>query len=80
MFSKIMVPVDLVHKDTLAKALDVAGDMAQRYDATIDVVSVGGDLPSELGHDPKEFGGTLQEFAEGLHAATLSAGRDTSSL
>jgi len=66
MFSKIMVPVDLVHKDTLQKALDVAGDMAKLYDATIDVVSVGGELPSQLGHNPHEFGDRLQGFAEEL--------------
>jgi len=61
-----MVPVDLVHKDTLQKALDVAGDMARLYDATIDVVSVGGELPSQLGHNPHEFGDRLQGFAEEL--------------
>lgn len=66
MFSKIMVPVDLVHKDTLQKALDVAGDMARLYDASIDVVSVGGELPSQLGHNPHEFGDRLQGFAEEL--------------
>ncbi|WP_104020129.1 universal stress protein [Roseovarius nitratireducens] len=66
MFSKIMVPVDLVHKDTLAKALDVAGDMAKHYGASIDVVSVGGELPSELGHTPREFGSRLQGFADDL--------------
>ncbi|MGI3210814.1 universal stress protein [Roseovarius tibetensis] len=66
MFSKIMVPVDLVHKDNLQKALDVAGDMAKLYDATIDVVSVGGELPSQLGHTPEEFGNKLQGFADDL--------------
>lgn len=66
MFSKIMVPVDLVHKDTLQKALDVAGDMAKLYGATIDVVSVGGELPGQLGHNPHEFGDRLQGFADEL--------------
>jgi nucleotide-binding universal stress UspA family protein len=66
MFSKIMVPVDLVHKDNLQKALDVAGDMAKLYDATVDVVSVGGELPSQLGHNPHEFGDRLQGFANDL--------------
>lgn len=66
MFSKIMVPVDLVHKDTLQKALDVAGDMAKLYDATIDVVSVGGELPSQLGHTPQEFGDRLEAYADDL--------------
>jgi len=40
--------------------------MARLYDATIDVVSVGGELPSQLGHNPHEFGDRLQGFAEEL--------------
>lgn len=66
MFTTIMVPVDLVNKDTLDKALDVAGDIAKRYGATIDVVSVGGELPGELGHTPQEFRDKLEGFAESL--------------
>ena len=66
MFHKIMVPVDLVHKNTLDKALDVAGDMAKRYNAKIEVVSVGGNLPSELGHTPDEFAKTVNDFAARL--------------
>ncbi|MEI4232588.1 universal stress protein [Roseovarius sp. D22-M7] len=66
MFSKIMVPVDLVHKETLQKALDVAGDIAKLYGASIDVVSVGGELPNQLGHTPREFGDQLQGFADEL--------------
>ena len=66
MFHKIMVPVDLVHKDTLDKALDVAGDMAKRHGAAIEVVSVGGNLPSELGHNPGEFAKMVEEFATKL--------------
>ncbi|SLN68725.1 Universal stress protein G [Roseovarius gaetbuli] len=66
MFSTIMVPVDLVHKDTLSKALDAAGDMAKRYGAVIKVVSVGGELPNELGHNSGEFTETVQDFAKGL--------------
>lgn len=66
MFSTIMVPVDLVHKDTLAKALDVAGDMAKQHGAVIKVVSVGGELPNELGHNSGEFTETVKDFAKGL--------------
>ncbi len=66
MFSNIMVPVDLVHKDTLSKALAVAGDMAKHYGAKITVVSVGGELPSELGHTPGEFAATVEAFAKEL--------------
>ncbi|WP_297768292.1 universal stress protein [uncultured Roseovarius sp.] len=66
MFSTIMVPVDLVHKDTLDKALDVAGDIAKRHGATIKVVSVGGELPNELGHNAGEFTETVKKFADRL--------------
>ncbi|MET4127490.1 universal stress protein [Roseovarius sp. MBR-6] len=68
MFSNIMVPVDLVHKDRLAKALAVAGDMAKRHGAKITVVSVGGELPGALGHTPGEFATTVKAFAEELRA------------
>jgi len=66
MFSKIMVPVDLVHKESLGKALEVAGDMAKRHGADIEVVSVGGALPGKLGHTPEEFSETVKAFAKDL--------------
>jgi nucleotide-binding universal stress UspA family protein len=66
MFSKIMVPVDLVHKESLGKALEVAGDMAKRHGASIEVVSVGGALPGKLGHTPEEFAQTVKDFAKDL--------------
>ncbi|WP_417729266.1 universal stress protein [Roseovarius sp.] len=76
MFSTIMVPVDLLHKDALAKALDVAGDLAKRHGAQIKIVSVGGELPNELGHNSGEFSETVKRFAEDLrdkYAVTVSA-------
>ncbi|PVA10145.1 universal stress protein UspA [Pelagivirga sediminicola] len=66
MFTQIMVPVDLVHKDKLQKALDVAGQIAKSSGAKVHVVSVGGVLPGKLGHTPSEFGATLNAFAEEL--------------
>ncbi|MFX0545171.1 universal stress protein [Roseovarius sp. S1116L3] len=66
MFNHIMVPVDLVHKDKQQKALAVAGEMAKAHGAKVHVVSVGGELPSSLGHNPKEFGGLLGSFAKSL--------------
>ncbi len=68
MFSNIMVPVDLVHKDSLSKALAVAGDMAKHHGAKITVVSVGGALPGALGHTPGAFAATVKAFAEELRA------------
>lgn len=66
MFKTIMVPVDLVHKDKQQKALAVAGEMAKAHSATVHVVSVGGELPSTLGHNPGEFGKTLADFTASL--------------
>lgn len=66
MFSTILVPVDLLHRDMLAKALDVAGDLAKRHGARIIVAGVGGELPNALGHNAAEFAQTLHRFAEGL--------------
>lgn len=68
MFKTIMVPVDLVHADTQQKALDVAADLAKRHNATIHVVSVGGEMPGKLGHNPAEFARTVQAFADGLQS------------
>jgi nucleotide-binding universal stress UspA family protein len=69
MFSNIMVPVDLVHKDSLSKALAVAGDMARHHGARITVASVGGALPGELGHTPGEFRQTVENFAAELRGS-----------
>ncbi|WP_113911098.1 universal stress protein [Roseovarius dicentrarchi] len=66
MFTHIMVPVDLVHKDKLQKALDVAGDMAKLHTAKVHVVTVSGDLPGELGHTPAEVAAALTAFAAEL--------------
>ncbi|WP_324753112.1 universal stress protein [Roseovarius sp. Pro17] len=66
MFNHIMVPVDLVHKDKQQKALAIAGEMAKLHNAKVHVVSVGGDLPSSLGHNPAEFGEMLDSFAAAL--------------
>lgn len=66
MFNHIMVPVDLVHKDKLQKALDVAGDLAKRYSAPVHVVTVTGDLPGPLGHSPAQKIEALTAFANEL--------------
>lgn len=63
MFSAIMVPVDLTHADRLDKALSVAADMAQRYDATLTYVGVTAATPGPVAHNPKEFAEKLDAFA-----------------
>lgn len=66
MFEHIMIPVDLVRKDKQNKAIAVAGELAKLHGAKVHVVSVGGDLPGSLGHNPSEFGALLDGFATTL--------------
>ena len=63
MFKRIMVPIDLNHADKLEKALDVAGDLAAHYGATLVYVGVTTPAPSSIAHTPKEYGEKLAAFA-----------------
>lgn len=71
MFNRIMVPVDLTHADRLAKALNVAGDLAAHYGAQLVYVGVTASTPSSIAHTPKEYGEKLAAFAK---AQGLAAG------
>ena len=62
MFSRIMVPVDLAHLPSLRKALQVAGDIAKHYGASVTFVGVTAATPGKLGHNPAEFGAKLDAF------------------
>ena len=63
MFKRIMAPVDLAHVGGLRRALDCAADLARHYKVPIIYVGVTSSVPSQLGHNPEEFGKRLQEFA-----------------
>ncbi|PXX90347.1 universal stress protein UspA [Marinobacter vulgaris] len=63
MYSKILVPVDLAHKDKIAKALDTAIDIAKHYQAKISYVTVTNTTPSEAAHNPEELAEKLANFA-----------------
>ncbi len=65
MFSKIMVPVDLGHLETLAPALEEAGRLAAWHGAALCYVGVTAATPGPLGHTPKEFAARLDAFAAG---------------
>ena len=62
MFSRIMVPIDLAHLTSLHKALQVAGDIAKHYGASVTYVGVTAAAPGKLGHNPAEFGAKLDAF------------------
>lgn len=63
MFNKMMVPVDLAHKERLSRALDCAADLARHYGVPVTYVGVTSTAPSKLAHNPEEFGQRLKAFA-----------------
>jgi nucleotide-binding universal stress UspA family protein len=69
-FRKIMVPVDLAHTDRLARALQVAADLAGHYGAGIVYVGVTAPQPSSVAHNPREFAEKLARFAAAQIEAT----------
>ena len=64
MYKKIMVPVDLVHADKLALALDTAANLGKHYKIPVTYVGVTANTPGPIAHNPAEFGEKLKEFAD----------------
>ena len=58
-----MAPVDLAHVERLGTALDCAADLAKHYSVPIVYVGVTSSAPSNLAHNPEEFGQKLRAFA-----------------
>jgi nucleotide-binding universal stress UspA family protein len=63
MYRTILVPVDLAHVDRLDKALAVAADLANHYDARIFYVGVTATAPDEVAHNVGEFRERLEALA-----------------
>ncbi|MFN3262796.1 MAG: universal stress protein [Pikeienuella sp.] len=63
MFSRIMVPVDLGHKDRLRRALDAAGKLAKAEGAEIVFVGVTGTAPGAVARSPEAYRERLDAFA-----------------
>ncbi|WP_108259951.1 universal stress protein [Mangrovicoccus ximenensis] len=63
MFKKIMVPVDLAHKSSLSRSLELAAQLARENGATVWYVGVTSDAPGKLGHTPAEYAKKLEAFA-----------------
>jgi len=72
MYSRIMVPVDLAHAETMDKAMTQAGDLAKLYDVPVSVVGVTVAQPTEVAHNPEEYAAKLADFA-GRHAERTGA-------
>lgn len=63
MFTRLIVPVDLAHADTLTKALQVAADLAGHYKARVTYLGVTTNTPSSVAHNATEFEEKLARFA-----------------
>jgi nucleotide-binding universal stress UspA family protein len=63
MYTRIMVPVDLAHAETLDKAMTQAGDLARLYDVPVSVVGVTVSQPTAVAHTPEEYRDKLAAFA-----------------
>ncbi|KGE04584.1 universal stress protein [Pseudohaliea rubra] len=66
MYSRIGVPVDLAHTDTLEKAIESAAVLARAFAAPIELVAVTSPSPSEVARDPHAFGEKLAAYAAEL--------------
>jgi universal stress protein F len=64
LYDRIMVPVDLQHLDSMARALTTAVDVARRYGSSLWFVAVTGKVPNPAAPTPEEFSARLDEFAE----------------
>lgn len=63
MFSRIMVPVDLVHVGHLKRALRVAADLGRLYQIEVCYVAVTAPVPGPAAHNPQEFAAKLAALA-----------------
>lgn len=64
MYSVIMVPINLAHAAKGSKTIAVAADLAKHYGAEIHFVAVTAATPTEMAHNPEEFGEKLQQFVD----------------
>lgn len=66
MYTNIMIPVDLAHRETLEKALATGADLAKHYGAGLHLVGVTDVTPGAAAHNPEEYAGKLKAFADEL--------------
>lgn len=64
MFKKIMVPVDLAHKDRIEPALTAASDLARHHGAEVCYIGVTATAPGSVARTPEEYQKKLDAFAE----------------
>lgn len=66
MYKTIMLPADLLHEDTISKAVSTACDLAKHYGSDLHLVSVSGGIPTALAHGTTDYGNKLESYAEAL--------------
>ncbi|WP_040488891.1 universal stress protein [Fulvimarina pelagi] len=64
MYTRILVPIDLDHREKLEKAMKTAADLAKHYQASIVYVGVGSSAPSGSAHTPEEYKKAVERFAK----------------
>lgn len=64
MFEKILVPIDLGHTETLARALGVAAELAKSHDSEVIYMGVYGNVPTDVARFSNEYPDKLKAFAE----------------
>ena len=67
MFKHIVAPVDLLHLDSLERALSVTAEMARLLGAKVTFVSVTIAGPSRIASGPDDFRAKLQHLVDGLN-------------
>lgn len=81
MFRKILVPVDLAHKDAIEPALRLASDLAREHGAAVCYISVTASAPGSVARTPDEYQQKLEAFANEesqKHGQAISARTITS--
>jgi len=68
MFSKIMIPVDLAHKEQLEKALAVTASLVRQHNAEAHIVGVTTSAPTPIAKSPEAFAAKLGEYAADISA------------
>ncbi|GGB16729.1 universal stress protein [Allosediminivita pacifica] len=63
LFKRIMVPVDLTHRDNLGKTFKVAGDLAKTHGASITYVGVTSTVPSSVANSVEQYTSKLEALA-----------------
>src|SRR3546814_2391998 len=77
MYKKIMVPVDLSHRERLEKAVATAADLSKCYKVPAEMVAVTATAPGSVARNPEELADKLARFAAAVLKVQVPAGSCT---